>query len=161
MIHPRLQLDVNPSLIWASLVAPAGKKSIYSVGDLGSVLVGRSPGERLTTPVFWPGGVHGLYSPLRFGELDMTEATLSLSLSFTHRKVHRKKHTLHRAQSSSLLPDVCLTNNYSFSLYRKKKIEYLYRDIPEGLPPFLFKYQIFLFSQKPKKGPITLKAKQI
>ena len=36
--------------------------------------------ERLPTPVFWPGGFHGLYSPWGCKESDMTE---KLSLSAT------------------------------------------------------------------------------
>ena len=44
----------------------AGKESACSVGDLGSSPgLGRSPGEGkgLSSPVFWPGEFHGLYSP--------------------------------------------------------------------------------------------------
>ena len=36
--------------------------------------------ERLPTPGFWPGELHGLYSPWGYKELDMTEG---LSLHFT------------------------------------------------------------------------------
>ena len=37
-----------------------GKESTYNAGDLG---LGRSPREeRLSTPVFWPGEFHGLFS---------------------------------------------------------------------------------------------------
>ena len=38
-------------------------------------MVGKIPWkrERLTTPVFWPGEFHGLYSPWGLKELDMTE----------------------------------------------------------------------------------------
>ena len=36
--------------------------------------------ERITTPVFWPGEFHGLYSPLGCKESDMTER---VSLHFT------------------------------------------------------------------------------
>ena len=39
--------------------------------------------ERLTTPVFWPGESHGLYSPRDHKESDMTE-WLSLSVQFSH-----------------------------------------------------------------------------
>ena len=38
-------------------------------------------GKILSTPVFWPGEFHGLYSPWGLKELVMTEQ-LSLSLSF-------------------------------------------------------------------------------
>ena len=37
--------------------------------------------EQLTTPIFWPGEFHGLYSPWAHRESDMTEQ-LSLSLSW-------------------------------------------------------------------------------
>ena len=37
--------------------------------------------ERLPTPIFWPGELHGLYSPWGCTESDRTEG-LSLSLSF-------------------------------------------------------------------------------
>ena len=57
----------------------AGKESACNVGDLGSTPgLGRSPGERLPTPVIWPGEFHGLYSPRGHKEPDMTER-LSLS----------------------------------------------------------------------------------
>ena len=38
--------------------------------------------ERLLTPVFWPGEVHGQYSARGLKESDMTER-LSLSLGFS------------------------------------------------------------------------------
>ena len=48
----------------------ADKESACNAGDLGSSpgfdpWVGKIPWgrERLTTPVFWPGEFHGLYSP--------------------------------------------------------------------------------------------------
>ena len=44
----------------------AGKESACNTGDLCLIPgLGRSPGEgnRLSTPVFWPGEFHGLYSP--------------------------------------------------------------------------------------------------
>ena len=41
-----------------------GKESTCNAGDLGSIPgLGRSPGEWLSTPAFWPGEFHGLYSP--------------------------------------------------------------------------------------------------
>ena len=64
----------------------AGKESAYNAGDLGSIPgLGRYPGEgeRLPTPVFWPGKFHGLYSPWGGKESDMTER-LSLSLSIEY-----------------------------------------------------------------------------
>ena len=54
-----------------------GKEAACSVGDLGSIPWRR---ERLPTPVFWPGELHGLYSPWGHKESDMTER---LSLHFT------------------------------------------------------------------------------
>ena len=61
----------------------AGKESTCNVGDLGLIPgLGRSPGEGngYSTPVFWPGESHGLYTPWGHKELDMTER---LSLHFT------------------------------------------------------------------------------
>ena len=62
----------------------AGKESACNAGDLGSIPgLGRSPGEGkgwLPTPIFWPGELHGLYSPWGRKELDTTEC---LSLHFT------------------------------------------------------------------------------
>ena len=61
----------------------AGKESACNAGDLDLIPgLERSSGEgeRLPTPIFWPGEFHGLYSPWGHKELDMTEQ-LSLSLS--------------------------------------------------------------------------------
>ena len=44
----------------------AGKESACNVGDLGSISgLERFPGEgeRLPTPILWPGEFHGLHSP--------------------------------------------------------------------------------------------------
>ena len=57
------------------------KESSSNAGDLGLILgLGRSPGEgnRLPTPVFWPGDFHGprclaVYSPWGCKESDTTE----------------------------------------------------------------------------------------
>ena len=54
----------------------AGKESACNAGDLGSISkLGRFPWrrERLSTPVFWPGEFHGLYSPWGCKESDTTE----------------------------------------------------------------------------------------
>ena len=55
----------------------AGKESAAChAGDLGSIPgVGRSPGrrERLSTPVFWPGEIHGMYNPWGCKGSDMTK----------------------------------------------------------------------------------------
>ena len=61
----------------------AGKESACNAGDLDSIPgLGRcsGEGERLPTPIFWPGEFQGLYSPWGRKELDTTEH-LSLSLS--------------------------------------------------------------------------------
>ena len=68
-LHDRL-----PSPVF--LGGSADKESACNGGDLGSM-----PGLRkipwrkewLSTPVFWPGEFHGLYSPWSRKELDMTE----------------------------------------------------------------------------------------
>ena len=54
-----------------------GKESACNVGDLGWEDPWRK--EKLPTPVFWPGELHGLYSPWGRKESDTTES-LSLSL---------------------------------------------------------------------------------
>ena len=53
----------------------AGKESACKAGDLSSVPgLGRSPGEgKATTPGFWPGEFHRLYSPWGHKESDTTE----------------------------------------------------------------------------------------
>ena len=58
-----------------------GKESACSAGDLDLIPgLGRSPGEgnRLPTPLVWPGELHGLYSPWGHKELNTSER-LSLS----------------------------------------------------------------------------------
>ena len=55
------------------------------MGDLSSIPgLGRSPGEgeRLPTPVFWPGEFRGLYSPWGHKELDTTERLLLSFFTF-------------------------------------------------------------------------------
>ena len=53
----------------------AGKESTCNVRDLDSTLGWEDPLEKrkATTPVFWPGEFHGLYSPWGHKEPDMTE----------------------------------------------------------------------------------------
>ena len=54
----------------------AGKEPARNAGNLDSIPgLGRSTGERnwLPAPVFWPGELHGLYSPWCHKELDTTE----------------------------------------------------------------------------------------
>ena len=67
------------SLIWLLFMV------FYQCGRPGfDPCVGKIPWrrERLPTPVFWPGEVHGLYSPWGCKESDMTEwLTLSTNLS--------------------------------------------------------------------------------
>ena len=62
---------------WVSLVA----QLIKNPPAMRETWVGKIPWrrERLPTPVFWPGEVHGLYSPWGLKESDVTER-LSLSL---------------------------------------------------------------------------------
>ena len=57
-----------------------GKESACNAADLGLIPgLGRSPEEGKGYPlVFWPGELHGLYSPWGHKESDMTER-LSLS----------------------------------------------------------------------------------
>ena len=62
------QLLKNPPAMW--------KTWVQSLGLEDSLLQGKA-----TTPVFWPGKFHGLYSPWGHKELDTTEQ-LSLSLTF-------------------------------------------------------------------------------
>ena len=77
-----MQLCSSLSILYNFPCDSDGKASTYNVGDLGSILrLGRSPRrEQLPTPVFWPGELHGLYSPWGCKELDTTE---QLSLHFT------------------------------------------------------------------------------
>ena len=54
------------------------------MGDLGSIPeLGRSPGEQLPTPVFWPREFYGLYSPWGCKESDTTEQ-LAVALALTY-----------------------------------------------------------------------------
>ena len=63
-------------LFWASLVA----QLVKNLPAMRETWVGKIPWRRegLSTPAFWPGEFHGLYSPRVCKELDMTE-WLSLS----------------------------------------------------------------------------------
>ena len=60
---------------WTSLVAQLVKNPPAMRETWVDPWVWRSPRrrERLPTPVFWPGELHGLYSPSGHKELDMTE----------------------------------------------------------------------------------------
>ena len=60
---------------WASLVAQLVKYLPAVCRPGFDPWVGKIPWrrERLSTPVFWPGEFHGLYSPWGHKELDMTE----------------------------------------------------------------------------------------
>ena len=70
------------SLTKGFLGGSAGKESACNVGALGSIPGLEDPLKKgkATTPVFWPGDFHGLYSPWGHRESDMTER---LSLFFT------------------------------------------------------------------------------
>ena len=73
---------------WASLVAHLVKSLPAMQATWFNPWVGKIPWrrERLPTPVFWPGGFHGLYSPWGRKESDTTEwlslQSLYLYLSF-------------------------------------------------------------------------------
>ena len=58
----------------------ASKESIGNVGDLG--WKDHLDKGKTTTPVFWPGEFHGLYSPWGGKESDKTERVSLSSLSF-------------------------------------------------------------------------------
>ena len=95
----------------------AGKESACNVGDLGSI-----PGlrkfpwrrERLSTPVFWPGEFHGLYSPWGHKESDTTEwlcfksfnNSFQETLSFVFFKKIRMKHKIIISSQNSGLHSV-------------------------------------------------------
>ena len=52
----------------------AGEESSCNVGDLSLIPgLGTSPGEQLSTSVFWPGEFHEMYSTWGYEELDRTE----------------------------------------------------------------------------------------
>ena len=72
------------SATWASLVAQLVKNPPVMQETWVRSLGWEDPWrrERLSTPVFWPGEFHGLYSPWGLKESDITE-WLSLSLSWT------------------------------------------------------------------------------
>ena len=58
----------------------ACKESACNAGDLSLIPgLGRSPGKRPPTPIFWLGEFRGLYSPWSYKKSDMTE---QISLSF-------------------------------------------------------------------------------
>ena len=73
--HTRLPVSIR-YLIWERIHLQCRKS--WFVSWVGNIPWRR---ERLTTPVFRPGGFHGLYSPRGRKELDMTEQ-LSLSSTF-------------------------------------------------------------------------------
>ena len=76
------------------LCGSAGKESACNAGDLGTIPgLERSPGEgeRLPTPIFWPGKFHGLYSERGRKESDTTERlSLIYRLYFTVKERKRK-----------------------------------------------------------------------
>ena len=77
---------------WASQVAQLVKNppAIWENSPGFDTWVGKIPWrrDRLTTPVFWPGEFHGLYSPWGHKELDMTKR-LSLHLCILSLFVYR------------------------------------------------------------------------
>ena len=70
---------------WASLVAQLVKNPSANGRPGFDPWVGKIPwrGERLPTPVFWPGEFHGLYSPWGLKESDMTERLSQASQSLS------------------------------------------------------------------------------
>ena len=94
------------TVTWGSLVAqPVKNPPAMRETWVPSPGLGRR--ERLTTPVFWPGEFHELYSPWGHKESDTTE-TLSLLLSLLlqlHRKdtVFMKQQRWWRASQVALL----------------------------------------------------------
>ena len=94
----------------------AGKESTCNAGDLGLIPgLGKRPWrrERLPTPVFWPGGFHGLYSPWGHRESNMTER-LSLHSLLKEQPGQLPLHSLSRsckAQSWPLAPASCPWNS--------------------------------------------------
>ena len=71
------QLGKNPPAIWETWVLSweRGKATLWTEHMLCPWTEHSLPWrrERLPTPVFWPGGFHGLYNPWGCKELDMTE----------------------------------------------------------------------------------------
>ena len=70
---------------WVSLVAQLVKNPPAMRETWVDPWVWKSPWrrERLPTPVFWPGELHGLYSPWGRKESDMTEQlSLTYNISF-------------------------------------------------------------------------------
>ena len=65
------QGGLNCTSLWASLVA----QMVKNLPAMRETWVGKIPWrtERLPTPAFWPGVLHGLYSPWGHKELDTTE----------------------------------------------------------------------------------------
>ena len=72
----------------------AGKESTCNVGDLGATPgLGRSPGEGIPTPVFWPGEFHGLDSWWGHKESDTT-VWLPLHFPFRSPQSRVSSHTV-------------------------------------------------------------------
>ena len=74
--HPNTHLIKGTSAFQVALMINNLPPNAGDVGDLGSIPgLGRSPGEgeRLPTPVFWPGEFRGLYSPWGRKDLDTTK----------------------------------------------------------------------------------------
>ena len=69
-----------PQYSWASIVAQLVKNPPAMWETWVRSWVGKIPWrrERLPTPVFWPGELHGLHSPWGHKELDTTEDFASL-----------------------------------------------------------------------------------
>ena len=88
----REEIGYSLQYSWASLVAhlvknPPGMWETW-VRSLVGIIPWRK--ERLPSPVFWPGGFHGLYSPWVLKESDTNDR---LSLHFTYLPLKKKKKT--------------------------------------------------------------------
>ena len=75
------------NILWASFVVQLIKNLLEMQETWDQSLGWEDPWkrERLSTPVFWPGEFHGLYSPWGHKELDTTEQ-LSFSLTLWREK---------------------------------------------------------------------------
>ena len=85
-----------------------GKESACNAGEHGSIPgLGRSTGEgkKLPTPVFWPGELHGLYSPQGCKESDRTE-----------RVSHNNREGAFSTQKEEVKPLEASTDAFSWSM---------------------------------------------
>ena len=89
------------------------KESAYNAGDLGFYpWVGKIPWrrEQISTPVFWPGEVHGLHSPWGHKESDMT-VTFTFTFFFFLMGIE-----VHSTIGADLTREICLYLGFFFTL---------------------------------------------